>query len=130
MINGDLTVLIDEKPSNPVELESAIAKAFYNLFWPTVGRNSRWPKLTKTLRYFQKDTNMGGPVSDVLIPEEISDILVSAGVYKNQGGAMLDMENILKLRLSIESGANYLWEEKRKRGQTIGYYLRTKYGMH
>ena len=123
MIKGDLTVLITEEQRSG-DGESAIAKAFYNLFWPTVGRNSRWPKLTKTLRYFQKDTNMGGPVSDVLTPEEISDILVSAGVYKNQGGAMLDMENVLKLRLSVMGGADYIWVEKKD-----GYYLRTKYGM-
>ena len=124
MINGDLTVLIDEKPSNPVELESAIAEAFYNLFWPTVGRNSRHPQLTKTLRYFQKDMNRGGPVSDVLTPEEIADILSSAEVYQSKGGAMLDMENVLKLRLSVMGGADYIWVEKKD-----GYYLRTKYGM-
>ncbi|TKJ17023.1 hypothetical protein CEE44_00625 [Candidatus Woesearchaeota archaeon B3_Woes] len=121
MIKGDLTVLIK---GDVKDEESAIAEAFSNLFWPTIGRNSRWPKFTKTLRYFQKDTNRGGPVSDVLTPEEIADILVLAGVYKNQGGAMLDMENILDLRLSVMSGADYIWVEKKG-----GYYLRTKYSM-
>lgn len=123
-IRGDLTVLLNGVEYKPQEEESAVANALANLFESTVGRHNRFPGLTRLIRSIQKGFLSGAPVSDILTESEIADILSSAEVYQNKGGAMLDMENILNLRLHREGGATYIWEKKKGRDHTTCYWLR------
>ncbi len=124
-MNGD-------KYESPRQEETAIARALANLFQPTVGRHDKFPGLTRLIRSFQKGFPKGAPVSDLLTPEEIADILSSAEVYQSQGGAMLDMKNILNLRLKRSGGATYVWEERKGKDNTPRYRLRGRHdiGMH